>query len=257
MQTGLPITPGIEFKGGISVTIVTDETPAEITSFFSGYPLISVNEGINGGKYLKFGPMSDAEATEFSKKVETRYTGAKIDQIGSSFGKTLQDQAILALIFSFIGMSIVVFVIFRTVVPSAAVVLSAFADIIMTAAVMNLLGIELSLGTTAALLMLIGYSVDSDILLTSRVLKRKGKFDDKVHGAFRTGIIMTSTTFGAIIAMWIVSWIGGIQIIWEIASVLLIGLLFDVMNTWLTNAGIIKWYMTEGKGKLSSSQRGA
>ena len=257
MQTGLPITPGIEFKGGISVTIVTADTPDEIKTFFSGYPLIAVEEGINHGKYLKFGPMNDVEATEFTKKVETKYTGAKIDQIGSSFGKTLQDQAILAIIFSFIGMAIVVFAIFRTFVPSVAIVLSAFADMVMTAAVMNLLGLELSLATTAALLMLIGYSVDSDILLTSRVLKRKGKFDDKVQGAFRTGLIMTTTAIAAAFAMWVISAIGGIQIIWEISSVILIGLFFDIMNTWLTNAGIIKWYMTEGKGKLSSTQRGA
>ena len=39
---------------------------------------------------------------------------------------------------------------------------------------MRVVGIELSLGTLAALLMLIGYSVDSDILLTNRVLKRRG-----------------------------------------------------------------------------------
>jgi preprotein translocase subunit SecF len=67
---------------------------------------------------------------------------------------------------------------------------------------------------------------------------------------------MTSTTFGAIFAMWVVSWIGGIEIIHQMATVLLIGLLFDVMNTWLTNAGILKWYATEGKGKLSTSLRG-
>ena len=257
MQTGLPVSPGIEFQGGISVTIVTDESPEELKEYFSGYPLISINEGINNGKYLKFGPMDDATALEFTKKVEEKYSGAKIDQIGSSFGETLQEQAIIAIIISFVGMAIVVFAVFRTFVPAAAVVISAFADMVMTAAAMNVLGIQLSLGTTAALLMLIGYSVDSDILLTSRVLKRKGKFDEKMEGAFRTGIIMTTTTFGAILAMWAVAAIGGIQIIFEIASVLLIGLFFDVMNTWLTNAGIIKWYMTEGKGRLSSGQRGA
>ena len=60
--------------------------------------------------------------------------------------------------------------------PSGAVVLSAFADIVMTAAVMTVIGIELTLPTTAALLMLIGYSVDSDILLTMRVLKRQGSW---------------------------------------------------------------------------------
>ncbi|PWR72935.1 protein translocase subunit SecF [Methanospirillum stamsii] len=257
MQTGLPVSPGIEFEGGISVTIVTDESPEDITAYFSGYPLVSVNEGINNGKYLKFGPMDDSTVIEFTKKVEERYKGAKIDQIGSSFGKTLQDQATIAILISFIGMAIVVFVVFRTFVPAAAVVVSAFADMVMTAAAMNLFGIQLSLGTTAALLMLIGYSVDSDILLTSRVLKRKGRFDEKMQGAFKTGIIMTSTTFGAILAMWLVASIGGIQIIAEIGAVLLIGLLFDVMNTWLTNAGIIKWYMTEGKGRLSTAQRGA
>jgi preprotein translocase subunit SecF len=153
-------------------------------------------------------------------------------------------------------MAIVVFLIFRTIVPSAAVVISAFADMAMTAAAMNLFGIQLSLGTTAALLMLIGYSVDSDILLTSRVLKRKGTFDEKVSGAFRTGIIMTTTTFGAIFAMWVVSWIGGIEIIHVISKVLLIGLLFDVMNTWLTNVGILKWYVNEGKGSLQAKHRG-
>jgi len=256
-QTGLPVKPGIDFVGGISVSIVTTDTPDEVTAYFSGYPLLAVEEGVNGGKYLKFGPMEGSTLMEFTKKVEDKYLDAKIDQIGSSFGKTLQDQAVFALLISFIGMAIVVFLIFRTFVPSAAIVLSAFADMVMTAAAMNILGFELSLGTTAALLMLIGYSVDSDILLTSRVLKRKGKLDEKIQGAFTTGIIMTTTALAAAFAMWVVSAVGGIQIIWEISSIILIGLFFDIMNTWLTNAGIIKWYMTDGKGKLSTNKRGA
>ena len=119
----------------------------------------------------------------------------------------------------------------------------------MTAATMNIIGIPLSLGTLAALLMLIGYSVDSDILLTNRVLKRQGKLNDKLTGAFHTGIIMTSTTLAAAAAMLIVSWLGSIQILMDISAVLLIGLIFDVMNTWLTNVGILKWYVLKGGGK--------
>jgi len=256
LETGLPVYPGMEFQGGFGVSIITKDTPDLIISSFQEYPLVKVEEGINNGKYLKFGPMNDAMVLALTKKIEGTYTDAKIDQIGSSFGRTLQDQAGFAILISFIGMAIVVFLIFRTIVPSAAVVISAFADMAMTAAAMNLFGIQLSLGTTAALLMLIGYSVDSDILLTSRVLKRKGTFDEKVSGAFRTGIIMTTTTFGAIFAMWLVSWIGGIEIIHAISQVLLIGLLFDVMNTWLTNVGILKWYVNEGKGSLQAKHRG-
>jgi preprotein translocase subunit SecF len=146
-------------------------------------------------------------------------------------------------------MAIVIFVAFRTFVPAVAVVLSAFADMVMTAAAMNIVGIPLSLGTLAALLMLIGYSVDSDILLTNRVLKRQGKLNEKLAGAFRTGIIMTSTTLAAAAAMFIVAWFGSVLILMEISAVLLIGLVFDVMNTWLTNVGILKWYVLKGGGK--------
>jgi preprotein translocase subunit SecF len=146
-------------------------------------------------------------------------------------------------------MAIVVFAAFRNFVPSVAVVISALSDIIITAAIMDVVGITLSLGTTAALLMLIGYSVDSDILLTTRLLKRKGKLEEKMSGAFRTGIIMTSTTFTAVFAMFIVSAIGNVVIIRDISAVLLIGLAVDVMNTWLLNAGLLKWYMTRGGRK--------
>ncbi len=146
-------------------------------------------------------------------------------------------------------MAIVVFVSFRTFVPSCAVVLSAFADMVMTAAMMNIIGIQLSLGTVAALLMLIGYSVDSDILLTTRVLKRQGKLNDKLTGAFHTGIIMTSTTIAAVTVLLIVSWAGQVEIVEEISAVLLMGLFFDILNTWLTNVGILKWYVLKGGGK--------
>ena len=39
--------------------------------------------------------------------------------------------------------------------------------------------------------------------------------------------------------MWVVSWWGQVDTINQIATVLLIGLVFDILNTWLTNAGIM------------------
>jgi len=246
---GLPVRPGIDFSGGTAVTLFSADSPDEIRAAFSGYPLLSIGEGVNNGKYLKFGPMDDASLQALATDIGSRYPDAKIDQIGASFGATLQQQALIALIISFLGMTIVVFIAFRTLVPAGAVVLSAFADIAVTAAAMNIVGIELSLATVAALLMLIGYSVDSDILLTMRVLKRQGKLEEKLAGAFRTGIIMTTTTIGAVIAMWVVALVGQITVIWEIATVLLIGLVVDMMNTWLTNAGIIKWYVQKRGGR--------
>lgn len=246
---GMPVKPGIDFSGGTAVTVITPDTSDQLRATFAGYPLVSISEGLNNGKFITFGTMDDTKYQSLTALISSKYPDARVDQIGESFGKTLQDQALLAIILAFIGMTIVVFVAFRTLVPSCAVVLSAFADMVMTAAMMNIIGIPLTLGTTAALLMLIGYSVDSDILLTTRVLKRQGKLNDKLAGAFHTGIIMTSTTLAAITVLLVVSWLGQVTVVEEIAAVLLIGLLFDILNTWLTNVGILKWYVLKGGGK--------
>ena len=246
LMTGMPIKPGMDFAGGTAVTVFTTDTEDAISAAFAGYPLIDVESGINQGKYLKFGPMEDADFRALSTLVLEKYPDAKIDQIGASFGATLQGQAAIAIVFSFILMAIVVFVIFRIFVPSLAVILSAFSDIVMASALMNLVGIPLTLATTAALLMLIGYSVDSDILLTNRVLKRQGNLADKMAGAFTTGFIMTSTALVAALAMWVVALVGNVEIIFQISSVILLGLVADIFNTWVLNAGILRWYI-EGR----------
>ncbi|WP_440951101.1 protein translocase subunit SecF [Methanosphaerula subterraneus] len=245
-QTGMPVKPGIDFAGGTAVTLFTADSTDTIQAYFKDYPLTEAGEGVGGGKYLTFGPLDDTRFRALSAMILEKYPDAKIDQIGESFGKSLQEQAVIALILSFIGMSIVVFLAFRAFVPCVAVIVSAFSDIVIAAALMNLTGIPLTLGTVAALLMLIGYSVDSDILLTNRVLKRQGNLRDKMAGAFTTGIIMTSTAIAAVAAMWIVSSVGQVQIITEISAVILFGLAADIFNTWVFNAGLLRWYI-EGR----------
>ena len=243
LATGLPLTPGIDFAGGTAVTAFTSDSRETIEATFAEYPLLSVGEGVGDGKYIQFGPMDDAQYRSFVALINEKYPDAKVDQIGETFGKTLQSQAFLALIFSFIGVAAVIFIAYRNPVASGTIVLAAASDIAITAGAMQVLGIPLSLGTTAALLMLIGYAADSNVLLTTRILKRKGKLEEKLSGAFRTGIIMTTTTLAAIVAMWAVATAGQIQIISAIASVLIIGLLVDMMNTWMLNAGILKEYI--------------
>ena len=246
IMTGMPVTPGIDFAGGTAVTIYTDDSKEELEAYFEGYDLKSIDEGISGGYYLKFGPMSNEEMMAFNDYILEGYPDAGIDQIGANFGATLQAQAFLALLFALLGMAVVVFIAFRKILPALTVVFAGVADITITAACMNIFGIELSLATTAALLMLIGYSVDSNILLTAKVLKRQGNLEEKMEGAFHTGFIMTSTTFCAILAMFIVSLIGNVPTLYTISAVLLIGLICDLIFTWGFNAGMLKLYITKG-----------
>ncbi len=257
LTTGSPVELGMEFKGGTVIIFDSMKSPDELKAQFQGYPVIQAREyGGAGRRMVQFGPMADSIHEELTNKVNSEYTNVEIRQMGEVVSGSMQEQALRAIILSFLGMAIVVFIIFRTVIPSMAVVISAFADIAFAAAMMDVFGVVLSLGTVAALLMLIGYSVDTDILLTTRLLKRKGELNDKIKDAMKTGMTMTTTTLAALVALffvssgsYIVSSFTRIDIIRDISVVLIFGLLADIVNTWMTNVGILKWYIEKGTTK--------
>lgn len=127
-------------------------------------------------------------------------------------------------------------------VPAFAIMLCAFTSILMTLATINALGIQMSTAGIVAFLMLIGYSVDTDILLTTRLLKRRESVNKALFGAFKTGITMTLTSIIAITTALIAIY-SFESVLNQIFTILLIGLGFDLFNTWITNASIIKWYV--------------
>lgn len=104
---------------------------------------------------------------------ELTQENSSIEFSGEALSQGFYHQLRLAILLAFLFMAIVVFIVFRTPVPSLAVISCAFADIVMTITVVDLLGITLSIAGVIAFLMLIGYSVDTDILLTTRVLKKE------------------------------------------------------------------------------------
>jgi len=192
-------------------------------------------------------------ATE-TKQILEEYLGYELNEENSSFeftGSTLSEsfykQLIIAILCAFIFMGIVVFIIFRTFIPSTAVIISAFADILMTIVVVDLLGIRMSSAGIIAILMIIGYSVDTDILLTTRILKRsEGSLNKRIWGSFRTGMMMTLTSIIAFaIALFLIKSFS--IVLTQIFSILLIGLCFDILNTWITNVSILKWYVRKKK----------
>jgi len=192
--------------------------------------------------------------TNKTKSTLEDFLDYKLDSENSSFqftGSTLSQsffrQLLMAIVFAFIFMAIVVFIIFRIFIPSAAVIISAFADIFMSLTLVNLLGIELSTAGIVAFLMLIGYSVDTDILLTTRVLKRReGSINERIARSFKTGITMTLTSVLAFTLALIVVQSFSV-VLSQIFTILIIGLGFDILNTWITNTSIIKWYAESRK----------
>jgi len=187
---------------------------------------------------------------EKTKLILEEYLGYKLTEENSSFEFTNENvsqsfykQLLIALIFAFLFMGIVVFLIFRNFVPSLTIIFCVFADILMTLATINLLGLSMSTAGIVALLMLIGYSVDTDILLTSRVLKRHDdSLNKKLLSSLKTGLTMTlASLFAFALALLVVKSIS--NILTQIFTILIIGLFFDIINTWVTNTSVLKWYL--------------
>jgi preprotein translocase subunit SecF len=252
MSSGSPVDLGMEFQGGTQISVETTDSPAKLEEMYSSYDITDVRQA-GSRVVMQFGVMDKEQQRQLENDITSRYSSVQIQQVGPIYGRDLQVQAVRALIISFIGMSLVAFLLFRTLIPSLAIILSAFSDIMIAAAFMKVAGIELSLGTLAALLMLIGYSVDSDILLTNRVLKRRGTIEEKISRAMQTGITMTTTTLAALAVMYIVSTYSylvipsftQITLLSQISIVLIAGLIADMMNTWLLNTGILRWYVSK------------
>jgi len=163
-------------------------------------------------------------------------------EIGSSLSKFFFTKTMEVLVYSFILSAIVVLAIFRGLVPSFAVVFGAVADITITAGAMGLLGIPLGLASIAALLMLIGFSLDTDAMLTVRVLKRTEEDRTwRAFDAFKTGAMMNAaviTSFGVLtlVAVWL-----QIPTYFQIGAVAVIGSVVDFVATWCFNAVIVLW----------------
>jgi preprotein translocase subunit SecF len=255
-KTGSPLELGLEFKGGTAIIFDSPKTPDQLKEDFQKFPGVEVRKYSAGDrKIMEFSVMDSSLKDELIQKVKSESENpdtVETRDMGEQFSKSLQYQALRAIFISFIFMAVVIFIIYRTFVPSIAVVISAFADIMFAAAMTDVFGIFLSLGTVAALLMLIGYSVDTDILLTTRLLKRKGELNDKIKDAMVTGLTMTFTALAALLAMFfvssgIISSFMRIDIIRDISIVLIFGLIADIINTWMTNVGILKWYIEKNE----------
>lgn len=244
--TGSFMKRDIELTGGKSITF--EVAAADIDAIRSELPYATIHLTSGVSKNLIVETSVDRDEGEVISAVSSHATivGAPtVRTVGPSIGNIFFQQTQIALVVAFILMAITVFILFRSVVPSLIVILAATADIVITIAVLSLLGVALSLAVIAALLMVIGYSVDTNMVLTSELLKGRGSVSSGIKRAMKTGLTMTSTIFVALLAMYFLS---GSLIIEQIALVLIIATLFDAPTTWMTNAGVLRyWLQKRGK----------
>jgi preprotein translocase subunit SecF len=239
----------IDLQGG-SIAVVSLEKPISSEEL-----KLTVEKGLNTKEVTVLSSSAKEATLQLGTAADVVVLNEKLKGTGKiisfkSVGPVLSTESLnqiyWAMGFAFLFMSITVFIIFRNFVPSMAVILAALSDIIIAMGGMSLFGIPLSLASVGAILMLIGYSVDTDILLTTRLLKRReGTITERAIDAMKTGITMSVAAIAAMVALYLVTvfLIPQAEVLSNIAAVLIIGLTADIIATWLMNLGILRWYL--------------
>ncbi|MEM0475852.1 MAG: hypothetical protein QW343_03595 [Candidatus Norongarragalinales archaeon] len=179
-------------------------------------------------------------------------------EIGASLSKFFVSKTREIVLWAFLLSAIIIFAIFRSLAPSIAVIFGAAADIIVTLGAMALFGIPLTLASIAALLMLIGFSLDTDVLLTVRVMKRREEnAPQRAFQAMRIAGMMNATTIAAFGVLALVGYWLQIPTYAQIGLVAFIGGgVVDFVCTWCGNAPLVLWFV-ERKQKKEQAMRQA
>ncbi|MGC8676092.1 MAG: hypothetical protein ACP5T3_01060 [Candidatus Micrarchaeia archaeon] len=171
------------------------------------------------------------------------YTSYSFQEVTPTLGSYFLSQFKNIILIAFVLVFISVFFIFRSFIPSITVTFGAANDMIIALGAMGLFGIPLGVASIAGLLMIIGYAIDTDILAAIRLLKRgEGSVEERAYSSMRTGLTMTSTALLSFLVLFIISIVVYVPTYYEISSVVIMGLLGDIVTTWLGNTPLLMLY---------------
>ena len=213
---------GIDFTGGNlfqlkfekEVTLdnlnpVLDDVAKDIEQLDSRSRKVQISDG--NVAIIRTPEMSEDEKTKFLSQLESnsKYELEKSEKVGASIGSELKRTAVYALIIG--GLLIVLYITLRFEFKFAlAAIIALFHDIIIAVGFMAILGYELNTPFIAAVLTILGYSINDTIVVFDRIrenLKRKniGSLAESINLSITqvmTRSINTSlTTFLAVIAI--------------------------------------------------------
>ena len=240
---------GVDLKGGsqAELQLLGSVTPTELqNSLDAKLNTNNIKVTNNGNNKVTVELENNINSSTFTNALDGKAKVISYNEIGPVLSEEAMGQIYIAMLFAFLFMAITVFIVFREPVPSVAIILAALCDILIALGGMSIFKIPLSIASVGALLMLIGYSVDTDILLTTRLLKRReGTVEERAKNAMYTGLTMSFAAIAAMGILFIVTIIimPEATTLSNISAVLVIGLIGDILSTWLMNLGILKTYI--------------
>ncbi|MCX8083551.1 MAG: protein translocase subunit SecF [Calditerrivibrio sp.] len=185
---------GIDFSGGTVIQIKYDKTP-DINNLRKALNELKIgdvsvqNFGNPNEILIRLGKTQNIPLEELSKNIQAKiaivepnnkFIVERIEQVGPQVGSELQYKAMMALIYANIGVLIYVAIRFELIYAIGAI-LALVHDVIITLGFLSLTYKEFNLTVVAALLALIGYSLNDTIVVFDRIRERiRNSVDTKI-----------------------------------------------------------------------------
>ncbi len=158
-----------------------------------------------------------------------------VEIVGPQVGKQLQTQAKLAILYSMAGMLVYLWFRFELIYGIAAVV-ACFHDTLITVGMFSLLNVEISLTVIAAILTLVGYSMNDTIVVFDRIrenvkLLRRESFSEIVNRSINQTLSRTILTSGLTFLTVLSLFLFGGEVLHGFSLALVIGILIGTYSS--------------------------
>lgn len=267
---------GVDFTGGSLVQVRFEQSmdAAELRSALGGAeapPITSM--GNEGNEFVIRAPLAEeleveAVAQEIRGQIQGAFPGRdfevmRTELVGPKIGAELQQKAALAIIFSF-ALTLVYLAIRFEFRFGVAAVIATVHDSLITLGFLALFRVEIALPTVAAILTIIGYSLNDTIVVFDRVREnlnaKGGRREDPVALVNRSinetlprTVLTSGTTLGVLMALLI---FGG-AVIRDFTTVLILGVLVGTYSSiFVASPALLEIQRRWGAKDLVEAQRG-
>ena len=260
---GLRQTWSIDFTGGRLVQVYVEAPIEEVrnATLKMGIRAEIQNVGIANEFLIKY--KEDVEPDSLVKGLE-RILGKKVrldraEHVGPKIGAELREKAIILTV---VGLIVILFYIWLRfdILFGVGATVALFHDVIITWGIHSLFGFETDMTVIAALLTLIGYSINDSIVVADRVREYLGRFrlidvspkdlerifNDAINSTLSRTVITSFTTF---VVVFILLLFGG-PVLFNFAFILTIGVLVGTYSSiFVVSSLVLDWRLRGMKKK--------
>jgi preprotein translocase subunit SecF len=275
-HTGTPVPLSVDFRGGTEVQVQFANRP-DLEAIRKAIGAA----GINDARIQNYGepasnevlislPKQSDESTldqgrqQVEEALHAHYnnpfnpSGVGVSSVGATVGHQLESQAARAVLWSMLGMLVYLWFRFQLIYGVAAVV-ACFHDTLITVGAFALTGKEISLTVIAAILTLVGYSMNDTIVVFDRIrenlrLSRREPLPDLVNRSINQTLSRTVLTSGLTFLTVLSLFIFGGQVLNGFSFALVVGILIGTYSSIAVAAPmLVAWQeWRAGKGKAAS-----